>query len=183
MNSSFLDRASSSHQDQLKVHQQVLFKKFKCSPMPTMLVPAITQLPLFVASSIFFGHVAQRPSPLDAESFLTLSSLARPDPTGTLPIALGLITLANVETAQWFVDPDKLASGAKSQQQNENRKDVPTVPRLKTIVQSSLRGLSVFRIVVATMVDGVRCSVILTSLTRMTSFLLWIYYSLSFSIG
>ena len=38
---------------------------------------------------------------MEDESFLTLSCLTNRDPTGALPIILGLITLANVETTRW----------------------------------------------------------------------------------
>ncbi|KAI0304222.1 hypothetical protein BC826DRAFT_982140 [Russula brevipes] len=82
-----------------------LFAQHRCHPWPTMLIPPLTQLPLFVGSSLFFSRLAQPPTPLDAETILTLTSLAHPDPAAVVPIALGLITLANVESSRWFIGP------------------------------------------------------------------------------
>lgn len=127
-----------------------------------MLIPAVSQLPLFVFSTGLFSSVATRPSPLDDEEFLTLTSLARPDPTGTLPVALGLVTLANVETARWFIGAERAARTAEieARQVKEDvrlREEGKVVKlRVRNIAQSTLRGLSVLRIVIAVMVDGVR---------------------------
>lgn len=136
-----------------------------------MIVPAVTQLPLFVLSTIFFSNLAVRPTPLDSESFLTLSSLARPDPTATLPIALGLTTLANVETAHWFVGEDRAARDAKMQETKEAKdrkkfeEGIPVLPNTKDLIQGGLRLFSVARIVIGVMVDGVSVHVSPTSIS------------------
>ena len=149
--------------EQLETRQKEIFKKYSCSPTLTMLIPAVSQLPLFVFSTALFSSVATRPTPLDDESFLTLTSLARPDPTGTLPVVLGLVTLANVETAGWFVGAERAARTAaieaRQQAQDEKTREAGGIvkPRTKNVVQSSLRALSIVRIVIGIMVDGV-CS-------------------------
>ncbi|KAH8999232.1 hypothetical protein EDB92DRAFT_1932619 [Lactarius akahatsu] len=83
-----------------------LFASHRCRPWVTMLVPPLTQLPLFVGSSMFLSRLSQPPTVFDSESFLTLTSLAHADPTAALPIALGIITLANVESSRWFISKE-----------------------------------------------------------------------------
>ncbi|EJD01124.1 uncharacterized protein FOMMEDRAFT_88420, partial [Fomitiporia mediterranea MF3/22] len=137
-----------------------LVKKYSCSPTVTNLIPPISQLPLFVFMSALFSHIARGPTPLDDEAFLTLTSLARPDPTGTLPVVLGLMTFANVETAKWFVGAERAARTAAIEERREKedarvREEGGTIrARLGNVVPSGLRVLSVFRIVVGIMVDG-----------------------------
>lgn len=142
-----------------------------------MIIPAVTQLPLFVLSTIFFSNLAVRPTPLESEAFLTLTSLARPDPTAALPIALGLTTYANVETAHWFVGEERAAKDAKRQEAKEAldkkklEEGVPVLPTTKDLIQGGLRTFSVARIVFGVMVDGVSPSALLCSrhiLTRFT---------------
>ena len=84
-----------------------------------MVLPAITQLPLFIFSTALFSSIATRPTPLDDESFLTLTSLAKSDPTGTLPVALGLTTLANVETAGWLTSAERAARNKELEERQE----------------------------------------------------------------
>lgn len=156
-------RSTSSYLVKPKVRRRLdeLLKQEKCSRWPTMLAPAAVQLPLFLGGSLLFRFLAERPTPLDGESFLTLLSLARPDPTACLPIALGLITLANVESAQWFVRNEKWTEEEAAKQLREktqlSEKGHVTVP-VKEVVQGSLRVASVIRIVIGAMVDGVSIS-------------------------
>lgn len=121
-----------------------------------MLIPPITQLPLFVGFSMVLNRASHSPSVLDSEAFLTLTSLTHSDPTLTIPIVVGLITLANVETARWF------ASAAATQRQAkveewvaQRRAKGEMVLEPGRIVQSSLRFLSVARIIIAALVPGV----------------------------
>ena len=138
-----------------------LFKTHSCSPTLTMVLPAITQLPLFIFSTALFSSIATRPTPLDDEEFLTLTSLAKSDPTGTLPVALALPTLANVETAGWLTSAERAARNKELEERQEEedkkkREEGKVVaPRMKNIVQTTLRGFSIVRIVVGLMVDGV----------------------------
>ena len=58
---------------------------------------------------MFLSRLSQPPTAFDSESFLTLTSLSHADPTFALPIALGLITLANVELSlsiRWFASAE-----------------------------------------------------------------------------
>ncbi|EPT03740.1 hypothetical protein FOMPIDRAFT_1158609 [Fomitopsis schrenkii] len=132
-----------------------LLKQYGCTPLPTMLIPPITQLPLFVGFSMVLNRASHSPSVLDSEAFLTLTSLTHSDPTLTIPIVVGLITLANVETARWF------ASAAATQRQAkveewvaQRRAKGEMVLEPGRIVQSSLRFLSVARIIIAALVPG-----------------------------
>ncbi|OCH92940.1 hypothetical protein OBBRIDRAFT_790799 [Obba rivulosa] len=132
-----------------------LLSKYHCSTLPTMILPPLTQLPLFVGSTIVLSKVAQAPTVLDFESFFTITSLAHPDPTATLPIILGLVTLANVETARWFIGAGALEREKKVAEWTAARRAKgENVIEPKKFIQASLRGLSVARILVAAMVPG-----------------------------
>ena len=125
-----------------------------------MAIPIISQIPLFVTSTMFFSNLAHRPTPLDDESFWTLTSMARPDPTATIPIALGLVTLANVETSQWFIGEEKrertrVAQEAKERREKELESKGNLTLQPRSIIQGGLRVFSVARIIIGTMVDGV----------------------------
>lgn len=121
-----------------------------------MAIPIITQVPLFMGFSIVLNRLSQAPTPFDSESFLMLSTLAHADPTATLPIALGLITLANVESSRWFMTDAQRERQEKVQKWKEDRiARGETVIEPQKIIKSALRLISVGRIVVATMVPGV----------------------------
>jgi inner membrane protein COX18 len=122
-----------------------------------MAIPPLTQLPVFVGCSMVLSRLAQYPTPFDSESFLTLSTLAHPDPTATLPIALGFITLANVESSRWFMTEQQRDRQLEVQKWKEERvARGETVLEPQKIIKSALRLVSVGRIIVATMVPGVK---------------------------
>ncbi|KAI0921844.1 hypothetical protein AcW2_006696 [Taiwanofungus camphoratus] len=138
-----------------KVRQNNLLALHQCSPLPTMIIPPLTQLPLFVGFSMVLSRASQPPTVFDSESFLTLTSLAHSDPTATLPIVLGLITLANVESTRWFV------SAAASERQKKvaqwvaaRRAKGEAVIEPRKVIQTSLRVLAVARILIAAVVPG-----------------------------
>ncbi|CAL1700800.1 unnamed protein product [Somion occarium] len=133
--------------------QKELFAQHHCSPKPTMLIPMVSQLPLFVGTSMLLSRMSQYPTVFDSESFLTLTSLSHSDPTLTLPIVLGLITLANVESSRWFISTEALERERKvAKWTAERRAKGHTVVEPKKILQSSMRLLSVARILIAAMV-------------------------------
>jgi mitochondrial inner membrane protein COX18 len=140
--------------------RNALFVEHRCGPWLTMLIPPLTQLPLFVGSSMFLSRLSQPPTVFDSESFLTLTSLAHTDPTLTLPIALGLITLANVESStslRWFIsDAAKERDELERKRIAEKRAQGLIVLQPRNILQSALRLLSVGRILIAAVVPGVR---------------------------
>jgi hypothetical protein len=125
-----------------------------------MLIPPLTQLPVFVGSSMFLARLSQAPnSAFDSEAFLTLTSLAHPDPTAALPIALGMITLANVESSRWFVSAVvREREDAERERVAEQRAQGRIVLEPRKIVQSGLRLLSVGRILIGAVVPGVRAT-------------------------
>ncbi|KAI0732962.1 hypothetical protein C8Q72DRAFT_874028 [Fomitopsis betulina] len=126
-----------------------------CTALPTMLTPAITQLPLFVGFTMILSRASHSPSVLDSEAFLTLTSLTYPDPTHTLPIVLGLITLANVDSARWFASEAVTQRQAKADEWvAQRRAKGETVLQPGRIIQSSLRSLAVGRIIIAALVPG-----------------------------
>ncbi|EPQ59457.1 hypothetical protein GLOTRDRAFT_103480 [Gloeophyllum trabeum ATCC 11539] len=139
----------------MKQRRKELYSEHKCSPISTMIIPPVSQLPLFVGFSLMLGRLSQPPTPFDSESFLTLTSLSHADPTATLPIALGLITLANVETSRWFISEDKRLAAIEIEKKNaERRGKGEVVIEPSKIVQSALRTLSVGRILIGAVVPG-----------------------------
>ena len=121
-----------------------------------MAIPALTQLPVFVFSSLVVSRLTQPPSVLDSETFLTLTSLVNPDPTAVIPVLIGMITFANVESAKWFISDAQKSRQEKVEKWNaEKRARGDTVIEPKKIVQNALRVMSVGRILIAAMVPGV----------------------------
>jgi len=139
----------------MKQRRNELYTQYKCSPIPTMLIPPVSQLPIFVGFSMMLAQLSQSPTPFDSESFLTLTSLAHADPTATLPITLGLLTFANVETSRWFISEDKRLAAIETERRNtERREKGEVVIEPSKIVQSALRAASVGRILIGVMVPG-----------------------------
>jgi len=121
-----------------------------------MAVPALTQLPVFISSSLMFSWLTQPPSVLDSETFLTLTSLVNPDPTAAIPILIGLITFANAESAKWFISDAGKSRQEKVEKWNaEKRAQGHIVVEPSKIVQNALRVMSVGRILIAAVVPGV----------------------------
>ncbi|EIW82111.1 hypothetical protein CONPUDRAFT_102897 [Coniophora puteana RWD-64-598 SS2] len=139
----------------LNTRRDELLKEYNCRPGVTMAIAPLTQLPLFMGCSILLTRLSQHPTPFDSESFLTLSTLTHADPTATLPIVLGFLTLANVESSRWLMTDAQREREVKVQQWKEAKvAKGDTVLEPQKIIKSSLRILSVGRIVVATMVPG-----------------------------
>jgi mitochondrial inner membrane protein COX18 len=121
-----------------------------------MLIPIATQLPLFALTSLVFAHACALPTPLDSEAFLSLTSLSHPDPIAGLPIALGLISLANVESTRLPQTAEQRERAAKVEAWAAERKargEVVIRPRKN--LEFALRALCVGRIVWASMIPGV----------------------------
>lgn len=124
--------------------------------MLTIFLPAASQLPLFVGTSWVLSHASVVPTVLDSEAFLTLTSLAHADATATLPILLGIITLANVESSRWFASAEALQRERRvAKWTAERRARGEQILEPSKISQSALRLLSVGRILIAAMVPGV----------------------------
>ncbi|KAJ1308415.1 hypothetical protein OPQ81_004120 [Rhizoctonia solani] len=129
-----------------------LNKLHRCSPIPTMIVPFAVHAPLFIMATASFRHAALMSyapmNPLASESFLTLPSLAQVDPTGVLPIALGLIMFSNIELGK-LSRPSKLTkpstpNNAASKPGSEDNALEP--PKMSTIIAAFENGLRVVSI-------------------------------------
>lgn len=133
-----------------------LLQKHKCGPLRTMILPPLSQLPVFIGFTIILSRLSQDPTPFDSESFLTLTTLAHPDPTMTLPIVLGLITMANVESNNWLMNATERAKLRRLEQEKAKRiteKGTRSI-KLGKVVKTALRGLSVLRIIIASVTPG-----------------------------
>lgn len=142
---------------QLKEYRIALIKKHSCSPWPTLLLPQLTYLPIFMVSTFVFQSACVAPSPLESESVFTLVSLANPDPTGTLPIIIGLLTLANVETSQWLIGGkyarDALQLAETTAKQDAEKGVVKIRPQ--AISKNILRAFSICRMIIGMLMPGV----------------------------
>lgn len=122
-----------------------------------MILPAVVQLSVFLPSSWFLAHLATDPfSAFDSESFLSLTRLSSEDESLGFPIALGLVTMANVESSTWFMTADE-REALRVQEAKRQEQGVFTLPVGK-IIRFALRSVSVVRIVIASQVSGVRSS-------------------------
>jgi hypothetical protein len=144
---------------QLKARRKELHKENNCTVWPTILVPAASQLPLFVGISMVLNRASLSPSVLDSESFLTLTSLTHGDPTLTLPIVLGVVTFANVDATRFFTSPDRIAMEQRQEELNEKKRAAGEIVRQpRKIFQNTLRIVAVGRILIAALVPGVCCA-------------------------
>lgn len=133
-----------------------LFVKHGCRTVPTVLVPILTQFPVFIGMSAMLAQLSQHPTPFDSESFFTLTSLALPDPTNMLPLLTGIITLANVESSQWFRTSEQKERDKKVDAWTaERRARGEMVIRPKDMFINALRGLSIVRIIIGFSLPGV----------------------------
>ncbi|CEL59325.1 hypothetical protein RSOLAG1IB_03258 [Rhizoctonia solani AG-1 IB] len=147
-----------------------LNKIHRCSPTPTMVLPFAVHAPLFIMATASFRHAALMSyapmNPLASESFLTLPSLAQVDPTGVLPIAIGLIMFSNIELgrlSRLIKAPKPIPSNGSSKPTEE--KGLVEQPRMSTIfsaLENGLRAVSILFIWIAMQAPG---SVVLYWLT------------------
>ncbi|KAI0091988.1 60Kd inner membrane protein-domain-containing protein [Irpex rosettiformis] len=142
-------------QPMLKARQKELCREHKCTVLPTMLIPPVSQLPIFVGISMVLGRASIPPSVLDSEAFLTLTSLTHGDPTLTLPIILGVVTFANVDATRFFVTPERAAREQRQEEHNAKKRAAgETVYQPRKIFQNTLRLAAVGRILIAALVPG-----------------------------
>jgi mitochondrial inner membrane protein COX18 len=119
------------------------------------------------------AQLSQPPTPFDSESFFTLTSLALPDPTNMLPLLTGIITLANVESSQWFRTSEQKERDKKVETWTaERRARGETVIRPKDIFINALRGLSIVRIIIGFSLPGVSfCNLMCGALLGLANFI------------
>jgi inner membrane protein COX18 len=156
---------------QLSARQKELFRHHGCQPWKTIAFPPLAQLPLFFGITMGLREISQMPNtPFDSEAFLTLTTLAHPDPTMTLPILLGLVTMANVETSNMLMTATQKAKFEEIEKKNEaGKKAGKVLVQPRKIVKEGLRGLSVVRILFASVAPGV--SIPLSFCRRINRFL------------
>jgi inner membrane protein COX18 len=123
-----------------------------------MLLPAASQLPLFVGMTFVFNQACLPPTCLDMESFLFLSSLVHPDSTMALPIAIGLMTLANVETIKLFNMSEKARDQRAQTRKQEAEDEKKGIVRIgaSDVSKNMLRFFSIGRILISIPLPGVR---------------------------
>ncbi|KAG5342533.1 hypothetical protein C0989_000661 [Termitomyces sp. Mn162] len=142
---------------QLTKIRKDLFKRYRCSPTPSIIVPIIAQLPVFVLGTVMLQRLSLHPTPFDSEAFLTLTTLTHPDPTLTLPIVLGMLTMANVESSNWLMNTAERERVRKIEEQDAKALVEGGKPKIrpKSVIKSGLRVLSVARIAICAMMPGV----------------------------
>jgi len=107
---------------------------------------------------VVLNRLSQDPAPFDSEPFLSLTSLAHPDPTMTLPVILGILTMANVESGNWVMNAAERQQQRAMEADEARRVAAGGKVRIQPgkIIKSSLRILSIIRIIVAALTPGVR---------------------------
>ncbi|KZV77190.1 hypothetical protein PENSPDRAFT_679391 [Peniophora sp. CONT] len=154
LNKMYRERFKKTMQEKRKE----LMKKHNASSGLTTTLPALTQLPLFFGMSAFFARLSYAPYAglLDTESFFTLSSITHADPTATIPVLLGFITLANTESANWFM-PDRVKAADERDRKRVAdavaRKEF-AVPAINRLMRPAMRMGAIVRIVVAMIAPG-----------------------------
>ena len=142
---------------QLSARRTELLKEHNCQPLPSIILPPLAQLPVFVVGTMMLGRLSLDPTPFDSESFLMLTTLAHPDPTMTLPIVLGILTMANVESSNWVMTAAERERERQLEERVAKRGGVDGQLQIKpkSLIRSGLRLLSVGRIIIAAMTPGV----------------------------
>ncbi|TFK43448.1 60Kd inner membrane protein-domain-containing protein [Crucibulum laeve] len=140
----------------LKIRQQQLLNEHNFHPIRSMLLPPLSQLPVFLMFTIVLSRLSMDPTPFDSEAFLTLSTLAHPDPTMTLPIVLGVLTMANVETSQWVMNAEERAQLRKIEEAKAQKIAAGGKPVVEPgkLIKTGMRGLSIIRIIIAALAPG-----------------------------
>lgn len=75
----------------------------------------------------------------------------------TLPVVLGFLTMANVESGNWVMNAAERQQRRALEEQEAKRVVEGGKPRIHPgkIIKSTLRGLSIVRIIIAAMTPGV----------------------------
>lgn len=110
--------------------------------------------------SAVLANLSSNPaSGFDSEAFLTLTTLAHPDPTMMLPIFVGLITMANVEASSWVMNAAEKEQIRQLEEQRSQMRDAKGNPvrtiRPASLVKGGMRVLSVVRIIFTAIAPGV----------------------------
>jgi inner membrane protein COX18 len=85
-----------------------------------------------------------------------LTSLSHVDPTTTLPIVLGFLTLANVDSSSWFMTDAQRHKKAIADAKFDKSVEAGEIRfEWGRIVKSGLRLASVGRVLIASMIPGV----------------------------
>jgi mitochondrial inner membrane protein COX18 len=120
-----------------------------------MFIAIVPQIPVFVTLSSLFMQLSTLPTPFDSESFLSISSLAHPDPLSVFPAVIGIITLANVESSVWFrrdvLDQREKRHEKKVEERRNKGERLITLPSWTNL----MRYGSLARIVVSLPMPGV----------------------------
>jgi hypothetical protein len=157
---------------QLGEKESALIKKYSTQTIPTAAIAIVPQLIVFMATTQVLHFACQPPTPLDSESFFTLSTLIHPDTTTVLPVALGLITLINFETMHWWWRPylkqsqfDAMREASEKRVSPERQGEQVVAVKFTSadrsgarywLTRTGLRGVTIFRLLWAATEPGVR---------------------------
>ncbi|KAJ6628718.1 60Kd inner membrane protein-domain-containing protein [Mycena sp. CBHHK59/15] len=133
-----------------------LIAEHRCHPFLSMVASPATQLPVFILMSTMFSRLARDPTPFDSEAFLTLANLNHPDPTWAMPIILGMITMANVESNNWLMTAVQRDRVRKLEDQRAQQLAAAGKPNIQVgnVMKTALNALSVARIILAAISPG-----------------------------
>ncbi|KAH8830506.1 60Kd inner membrane protein-domain-containing protein [Flagelloscypha sp. PMI_526] len=130
---------------------KTLCLKHGLHPRAAWFAPIVVQLPIFFLATWVFYDACTAGSPLEMESFATLSTLTRPDATMTLPVLYGFITMIDIESSGWRLPAENPVLATPS-------KDPQTQPefkfRVQPVIKSFFRVTAIVRIVFASLAPG-----------------------------
>ncbi|KAH7105410.1 hypothetical protein BKA62DRAFT_766781 [Auriculariales sp. MPI-PUGE-AT-0066] len=92
-----------SYRELMEARRKQLFSHFGVGISRTVILPTLVQLGTFIPMSMLFVFIAVPPTPLDSECFMHLTNLTRNDPSNILPVAIGILNMANVDSHRWLV--------------------------------------------------------------------------------
>ncbi|KAF5333087.1 hypothetical protein D9611_002439 [Ephemerocybe angulata] len=140
----------------LTARRDELVAQHGCQTWKMMALPPLAQLPPFFLITMVLRQLSESPTVFDSEAFLTLSTLSHPDPTMVLPIVLGLVTMANVETSNLLMTATQKENMKKMEAQKEAMRAAGKVRVIEPgkYLKDALRGLSVVRILLASVMPG-----------------------------
>lgn len=133
----------------LNDYRKDLMKKHNAGTLKNLILPNIVQVPIFLGLTLFAWRLCTDPTPLEAESFLWIDSLIRPDPTMTVPVGLGVLTFAMAETKSWTMTAAERAAQDRARTQRRLRAAAGKMEfNLAESMKSAIRLISLPRIVV-----------------------------------
>ncbi|KIY49294.1 hypothetical protein FISHEDRAFT_26568, partial [Fistulina hepatica ATCC 64428] len=143
--------------------REKIIAKYHCSPGVAMFASPAIQLPVFAFTSVMLTRLSTAESPFATESLGSLSeatgmlaSLAAPDASMILPVLVGMLTMANIETSTWVMNAAEREHERKLKVYNTRKRQLAGehAVSLRDLIKPTLRCWSVLRMALAALAPG-----------------------------